>query len=54
MKVYKVRDEEGTVIDQRISHSEPSKPHEWDGEWIAEEVDLSDLNNEPVEWWDEQ
>jgi len=51
---YKVRDSDGTVISQDYRNSDPSKPDGWSGEWNVEEVDLEDLNTEPVEWWDEQ
>lgn len=52
--VYKIRDGDGIVIGQYLSKSDPSKPDGWDGEWNVNEVDLDDLNSEPVEWWDDQ
>ena len=51
---YKVRDDDDTVIAQFYSNSNPDRPDEYDGEWIVEDVELSDLNSEPVEWWGEQ
>ena len=53
MAYYKVRDEDGTVIAQHERLNEPRKPDEWNGEWHVEVVDFEDLNNEPIEWWDE-
>ena len=51
---YKVRNSDGIVIGQYYSSRKPEKPHSWDGEWNVEQVELEDLNSEPVEWWDEQ
>ena len=49
---YKVRDGEGVVIAQYYRTSKPSKPDDWDGMWNVEAVES--LNNEPIEWWDDQ
>ena len=51
---YLVRDGTGTIIGQYQTSTRPSKPEEWNGEWKVEKVDISELNTEPVEWWDEQ
>ena len=49
---FKVRDADGVVIGQFYSTEMPEKPDEWDAEWNVEET--HELNDEPVEWWDEQ
>jgi len=51
---YVVRDSDGDVIGQYYKTSTPEKPENWDGDWSVEQVDIDDLNSEPVEWWDEQ
>ena len=53
MKFFKVRNDEGTVIAQYGRKSPPSEPENYTGLWNVEEVDISDLNSETVEWWDE-
>ena len=50
--IYKVRDGDGVVIGQYQRRTKPEKPDEWNGEWNVEEAD--ELNDEPVEWWDER
>ena len=49
---YKVRDGEDTVIGQYYSTDTPEKPDTWDGQWNVEQTDT--LNDERVEWWDQQ
>lgn len=48
---FKVRDADGNVIGQFESDKEPHCPDDWEGEWNVEEAD--ELNDEPVEWWNE-
>ena len=54
MPFFKIRDGSGTVIAQYDQSDEPTKPDDYSGEWVVEEVEAEDLNSEPVEWWDEQ
>ena len=51
MKFYKVRDGDGDVIAQYYQTNIPEKPNGYVGDWEPEEAD--ELNDEPVEWWDE-
>ena len=52
MQKYKVRDSNDNVIAQHQAHKRPDKPDDYDGEWNVEKAD--ELNDEPVDWWDEQ
>ena len=53
MRAFKVRNATGEVISQHIRKTAPPKPVDYDGKWDVEETDKSDLNSEPVNWWDE-
>ena len=47
-----VRDGDGAVIGQYIDTREPKKPDEYTGDWLVEKVNVTEFNNEPVDWWD--
>ena len=49
---WKVRDSDGIVIAQYQQVTEPQKPDSHSGVWSVENAD--ELNDEPVEWWDER
>ena len=52
MRNYKIRDDDGTVIGQYRRTGPPEQPDEWTDGWNVEKAD--ELNDEPVEWWDDR
>ena len=51
MDAYIIRDADGDVIAQYVRNNKPKKPERYDGAWNVENVPLSDLNTEEVNWW---